>query len=77
MSVPPQPLPPAATAAPKSGEQSAPAVAAAEKSFFQRHSRIINALFFALCVYVALIWLLALDQKFHWGIFGPTPLPRP
>ena len=22
-------------------------------------------------IYVAALWLLALDQTFHWGIFGP------
>ena len=25
----------------------------------------------ALCLYVAAIYLLALDQQFHWGIFPP------
>lgn len=23
------------------------------------------------CLYVAAVWLLALDQQFHWGIFKP------
>jgi hypothetical protein len=27
---------------------------------------------FGLWSYVAALWLLALDQIFHWGIFGPT-----
>lgn len=29
----------------------------------------------ALWVYVAALWLLALDQTFHWGIFGPKVPP--
>ncbi len=28
-------------------------------------------------VYVAALWLLALDQTFHWGIFGPKVPPVP
>jgi hypothetical protein len=28
-------------------------------------------------VYVAALWLLALDQWFHWGIFGPKLPPVP
>ena len=28
-------------------------------------------------LYVAALWLLALDQIFHWGIFGPTPPSLP
>jgi hypothetical protein len=31
----------------------------------------------ALWVYVAALWLLALDQTFHWGIFGPDVPPAP
>jgi hypothetical protein len=31
----------------------------------------------ALWVYVAALWLLALDQSFHWGIFGPKLPPLP
>jgi hypothetical protein len=26
-------------------------------------------------LYVAALWLLALDQTFHWGIFGPKVPP--
>ena len=26
-------------------------------------------------IYVAALWLLALDQWFHWGIFGPKVPP--
>ena len=28
-------------------------------------------------LYVAALWLLALDQTFNWGIFGPTIPPLP
>ena len=28
-------------------------------------------------IYVAALWLLALDQTFHWGIFGPKVPPVP
>ena len=31
----------------------------------------------AVWVYVAALWLLALDQTFHWGIFGPKVPPVP
>jgi hypothetical protein len=34
-------------------------------------------LFVAVWVYVAALWLLALDQTFHWGIFGPKVPPVP
>lgn len=55
-----------------------PAVTAAERvPFYQRHPKIANAIFAALCLYVAMIWLLALDQTFHWGIFGPKIPPTP
>ncbi len=51
--------------------------AVAEEPFYKRHPKIANALFAALCVYVAMLWLLALDQTFHWGIFGPKLPPTP
>jgi hypothetical protein len=28
-------------------------------------------------IYVAALWLLALDQTFNWGIFGPKMPPIP
>jgi hypothetical protein len=48
-----------------------------EEPFYKRHPKIANAIFAALCVYVAMLWLLALDQTFHWGIFGPKMPPMP
>lgn len=31
----------------------------------------------AIWIYVAALWLLALDQWFNWGIFGPKVPPVP
>jgi len=47
------------------------------ESFQQRHPKLANAIFAAVCIYVAMLWLLALDQTFHWGIFGPKLPPMP
>lgn len=74
MSVPPNPRDPAPTAATQS---EAGAAAPIGVSLFRRYPKIFNALFGALCLYVALIWLLALDQKFHWGIFAAKPPSLP
>ncbi len=30
---------------------------------------VANLVLAAVWVYVAMIWLLALDQQFHWGVF--------
>ena len=34
-------------------------------------------IFVAVWIYVAALCLLALDQTFHWGIFGPKVPPTP
>ena len=34
-------------------------------------------IFVAVWIYVGALWLLALDQTFHWGIFGPKVPPMP
>ena len=57
--------------APVAGPADAPA------PFYERHPKIANAIFVALWLYVAALWLLALDQTFHWGIFGPKIPPMP
>lgn len=57
---------PSASPLPASGP-----AAGAEEPFYKRQPKIANAIFAALWVYVAMLWLLALDQWFHWGIFGP------
>jgi hypothetical protein len=36
-----------------------------------------QALLAAVWCYVAALWLLALDQTFGWGIFGPKVPPLP
>jgi 3-oxoacyl-ACP reductase-like protein len=68
---------PAPAPAPVAAESGGAATAEPAEPFYQRHPKIANAIFAAVCIYVAMIWLLALDQTFHWGIFGPkvTPLP--
>lgn len=70
----PAPSPPAVS--PDLSADSA-ATAVFEEPFYKRHPKIANVIFVALCIYVAMIWLLALDQTFHWGIFGPKVLPMP
>jgi hypothetical protein len=32
---------------------------------------VANLVLVAAWIYVAMIWLLACDQQFHWGIFPP------
>jgi hypothetical protein len=71
---------PAAPPSPAPAPQ--PAVAADQATaepvpFYLRHPKAANVIFAAFCVYVAMIWLLALDQTFHWGIFGPKIPPLP
>ena len=34
-------------------------------------------IFIGVWIYVGALWLLALDQTFHWGIFGPKVPPVP
>ena len=34
-------------------------------------------IFVGVWIYVAALWLLALDQTFNWGIFGPKIPPIP
>lgn len=58
-----------APAPPGNGEPTEP--------FYKRHPKAANAIFAAVWVYVAALWLLALDQWFHWGIFGPKLPPTP
>ena len=36
-----------------------------------------KTIFVAVWIYVGALWLLALDQTFHWGIFGPKVPPVP
>jgi hypothetical protein len=42
-----------------------------------RKRRIGRAVLAGVWVYVGALWLLALDQTFNWGIFGPKLPPMP
>ncbi len=61
---------PAATTAP-AGAQTAPPPAWIDDASNPRRQMIAKVVFVGVCIYVAMIWLLALDQTFHWGIFKP------
>jgi len=80
----PKPATPAPTAepasAPAGGIPAAASAAAATApepqvawldSTDPRKRKIGQIVFVAVWIYVAALWLLALDQTFHWGIFGP------
>ncbi len=62
---PPAPPPPASPAAP------AAAPAWIDDTSNPRRQMIAKIVLVVVCIYVAMIWLLALDQTFHWGIFKP------
>jgi hypothetical protein len=40
-----------------------------------RHPQLARLILVAVWLYVAALWLLALDQTFNWGIFGPKVPP--
>lgn len=73
---------PAATPAPATAP-AATSVAAAEPapawidSTDPRKRTIGKIVLVGVWIYVAALWLLALDQTFHWGIFGPKIPPVP
>lgn len=77
MSGPPQSSPSEPTDAPGSQGNARAAEPPGRPPFHRRHAKAINAVFVALCFYVALIWLMALDQKFHWGLFSRPPSSPP
>jgi hypothetical protein len=60
----------AVTAPPVGDDRSVPAIDAADP----RRRRLGQFVLITVCLYVAALWLLAFDQTFNWGIFGP-PLP--
>lgn len=69
-----------ATAAPTPAQASAPSIAAATTAAGpqavaspnpERQKLIANITMVVVCVYIAALYLLALDQWFKWGIFGP------
>lgn len=46
-------------------------VAMADAERTPRQRLISNIVMVAVCIYIAMLYLLALDQTFKWGIFGP------
>lgn len=83
----PKSVPPASPAAPVAAPVASPAPpesgAAGEATVAWIDSadprrRLVGKIALAgVWVYVAALWLLALDQTFHWGIFGPKVPPMP
>jgi hypothetical protein len=80
-------VPPAAVPAPAAEPATAPAggIAAAPAeaqpawidSSDPKKRTIGKIVLVGVWIYVAALWLLALDQTFHWGIFGPKVPPVP
>ena len=54
-----------------------PASAAWIDSTDPRRRMIGKLVLIGVWIYVAALWLLALDQTFNWGIFGPKVPPIP
>ncbi|MSU24410.1 MAG: hypothetical protein EXS32_11375 [Opitutus sp.] len=65
--------------APQAGQTATePAAPVAWMDSPEPRQRLIGRIaFVALWIYVAALCLLALDQTFHWGIFGPKVPPIP
>jgi hypothetical protein len=69
---------PAEAGAAAAGTSAAPEAQVAWMDSSDPQKRMIGKIVFAgVWVYVAALWLLALDQTFHWGIFGPKVPPVP
>ena len=62
---------PASASAPASPPSPVPAAPAAAEPDTPRRRLIANVTLTVFGLYVAMIYLLALDQQFHWGIFQP------
>lgn len=72
----PAPQPAAAAGAPAAEADSAEHVAWMDSP--DPKKRLIGQIaFVGIWIYVAALCLLALDQTFHWGIFGPKIPPTP
>ncbi len=63
----------AAAAPASSAEASTPWIESSDP----RKRTIGKIAFVVIWIYVAALWLLALDQWFNWGIFGPKIPPLP
>lgn len=68
---PAAPTPPPAPTAAASIAETTPA------PFRERHPTAAKVILVGVWIYVAALWLLALDQTFHWGIFDPKGPPMP
>ena len=77
---------PAAASAPTPSPASAPSASSATTadagtawidSTDPKKRKIGKLVLVGVWIYVAALWLLALDQTFHWGIFGPKVPPVP
>lgn len=76
----PAPSPTPAAAAPVASpvaEAAAPAPVAWIDSDDPKKRQWAKVILGVVWVYVAALWLLALDQWLHWGIFGPKVPPVP
>ena len=78
----PRPAAPASPSAPVASAAAATSVApgvapAWIDSSDPRKRTIGKIVLVGVWIYVAALWLLALDQTFHWGIFGPKVPPLP
>jgi hypothetical protein len=75
---PARPAAPAATTAPaaaavasKAADAPTTALVPALESSDPKRRMIAQIALIVFSLYVAAVWLLALDQQFHWGIFKP------
>lgn len=72
---------PAVKPTPTAPTASAAATTAADAAWIDspdpRKQKIGKLVLVGVWIYVAALWLLALDQTFHWGIFGPKVPPLP
>ncbi|MDO8541785.1 MAG: hypothetical protein Q7S40_15215 [Opitutaceae bacterium] len=84
----PAPTPAAGTSVPAPSATPAPAAAGASATTADTGSSWLDSsdprrrtmgkiVLAAVWIYVAALWLLALDQTFSWGIFGPKVPPIP
>ena len=67
----------AATPAMAFGATTPPAAPAWIDSTDPRKRLVGKFLLAGIWIYVGALWLLALDQTFNWGIFGPKSPPLP
>lgn len=77
-SAPSNPAPAMAAAGASGNAGAAPAESVAWIDSNDPRRRLIGkVVLVGVWIYVAALWLLALDQTFNWGIFGPKVPPVP